>query len=64
MSNNSIKALEEEMIKLEDEIDIASIAIMIAPRGEEGAWKTKKVSLVTKRDAVKEERRKLKANTK
>ena len=52
------------MIKLEDEIDIASIAIMIAPRGEEGAWKTKKVSLVTKRDAVKEERRKLKANTK
>jgi hypothetical protein len=58
---DDLKQLEEEMIRLEDEIDVAAIAATISPSPQqEQAFRAEVARLTGVRDAVKEERRKLK----
>ena len=63
--DEELKKLEGEMIRLEDEIDIAFIGATISPSVEqENAFRAEAARLTEKRDGVKEERRKLKLSFK
>jgi hypothetical protein len=59
--DEEVAKLEGEMIRLEDEIDLALISATISPsREQENAFRAEAARLAETRDEIKEERRKLK----